>query len=133
MLCDNQFCLATMTLYLATPFPLRSAMLVQARYCIHCGRQVSAVWTQSGESGNTLKNQVQWYGRRESKHLRSAYNDRSRVHQPMFGERHNALLLLSKPPQRRPKRSGSPRLWLTPPQKKAPEASPRQCVINLCS
>ncbi|MGM9857415.1 MAG: hypothetical protein ACI30Y_06385, partial [Candidatus Limisoma sp.] len=45
--------------------------------------------------------QVQWYGRRESKHLRSAYNDRSRVQQPMFGERHNALLLLSKPPQRR--------------------------------
>ena len=31
MLCDNQFCLATMTLYF------------------------SAVWTQSGESGNTLK------------------------------------------------------------------------------
>ena len=25
--------------------------------------------TQSGESGNTLKNQMQWYGRRESKHL----------------------------------------------------------------
>ena len=41
---------------LASPFPWRSAMLVQARYCIHCGRQVSAVWTQSGESGNTLKN-----------------------------------------------------------------------------
>ena len=30
-----------------------------------------------------------------------AYNVRSRVQQPMFGERHNALLLLSKPPQRR--------------------------------
>lgn len=48
-----------------------------------------------------LKNQVQWYGRRESKHHFSAYNDRSRVQQPMFGERQNALLLLSKPPQRR--------------------------------
>ena len=48
-----------------------------------------------------LKNQVQWYVRRESKHLFRAYNVRSRVQQPMFGERHNALLLLSKPPQRR--------------------------------
>ena len=48
-----------------------------------------------------LKNQVQWYGRRESKHHFSAYNVRSRVQQPMFGERHNALLLLSKSPQRR--------------------------------
>ena len=48
-----------------------------------------------------LKNQVKWYDRRESKHLRSAYNVRIRVHQPMFGKRHNALLLLSKPPQRR--------------------------------
>ena len=45
MLCDNQFCLATM----ATFYP-------QLR-------------TQSGESGNTLKNKVQCYGRRESKHL----------------------------------------------------------------
>ena len=48
-----------------------------------------------------LINQVPWYDRRESKHLRIAYNVRSRVHQPMFGERHNAWLLLSKPPQRR--------------------------------
>ena len=52
-----------------------------------------------------LKNQVQWYDRRESKHLRSAYNARSRVQRPMFGERQNALLLLSNPPQRR--RSGA--------------------------
>ena len=29
----------------------------------------SAVQTHSGESGNTLDNQVQWYDRRESKHL----------------------------------------------------------------
>ena len=48
-----------------------------------------------------LINQVPWYGRRESKHIRSAYNDRSRVQRPMFGERQNALLSLSKPPQRR--------------------------------
>ena len=32
----------------------------------------SAVQTQSGESGNTLDNQVQWNRRRESKHLCSA-------------------------------------------------------------
>ena len=51
-----------------------------------------------------LINQVQWYGRRESKHLCSAYNDRNRVQQPMYGERYYALLLLIKPPQRRPKR-----------------------------
>ena len=81
----------------------------------------SAVKTQSGESGNTLDNQVQWYGRRESKHLFRAYNVRSRVHQPMFGERHNALLLLSKSYAKTIQWSGSPRLWLTPPpQKKSP-------------
>ena len=96
MLCDNQFCLATMTLYF------------------------SAVWTQSGESGNTLNNQVQWYDRRESKHQCSAYNVRSRVQQPMFGKRHNALLLLSKPSAKTIQWSGSPRFWLTPPQKKSP-------------
>ena len=68
-----------------------------------------------------LKNQVQWYGRRESKHHCSAYNDRSRVQQPMFGERQNALLLLSKPSAKTIQWSGSPRLWLTPTQKKKPQ------------
>ncbi len=33
--------------------------------------------TQSGRKRQHLKNQVQWYVRRESKHLRSAYNVRS--------------------------------------------------------
>ena len=75
-----------------------------------------------------LKNQVQWYGRRESKHLRSAYNDRSRVHQPMFGERHNALLLLSKPPQRRFSGAAAHDFGSLHRKRKAPEVSPRQCV-----
>ena len=104
MLCDNQFCLATMTLYFL------------------------AVWTQSGESGNTLNNQVQWYVRRESKHLRSAYSDRSRVQQPMFGERQNALLLLSKPPQRRQSGAAAHDFGSLHRKRKAPEVSPRQCV-----
>ena len=75
-----------------------------------------------------LKKQVQWYGRRESKHLRSAYNDRSRVHQPMFGERHNALLLLSKPPQRRFSGAAAHDFGSLHRKRKAPEVSPRQCV-----
>lgn len=75
-----------------------------------------------------LKNQVQWYGRRESKHLRSAYNVRCRVHQPMFGERHNALLLLSKPPQRRFSGAAAHDFGSLHRKRKAPEVSPRQCV-----
>ncbi|MDD6869335.1 MAG: hypothetical protein PUE39_07285 [bacterium] len=39
----------------------------------------------------------------------------------MFGERHYALLLLSKPSAKTTEWRGSPRLWLTPPpQKKSP-------------
>ena len=75
-----------------------------------------------------LKNQVQCYGRRESKHLRSAYNVRSRVHQPMFDERHNALLLLSKPPQRRQSGAVAHDFSSLHRKQKAPEVSPRQCV-----
>ena len=84
--------------------------------------------TQSGESGNTLKNQMQWYGRRESKHLRSAYNVRIRVHQPMFGEQQNTLLLLSKPPQRRQSGAAAHDFGSLHRKRKAPEVSPRQCV-----
>ena len=47
-----------------------------------------------------------------------ANNVRSRVQQPMFGERHNALLLPSKPSAKTIQWSGSPRFWLIPPQKK---------------
>lgn len=75
-----------------------------------------------------LKNQVQWYGRRESKHHCSAYNDRSRVQQPMFGERQNALLLLSKPPQRRQSGAAAHDFGSLHRKRKAPEVSPRQCV-----
>ena len=75
-----------------------------------------------------LKEQVQWYVRRESKHLFRAYNVRSRVQQPMFGERHNALLLLSKSSAKTIQWSGSPRFWLLHRKRKAPEESPRQCV-----
>ena len=71
---------------------------------------LSAVWTQSGESGNTLNNQVQWYGRRESKHLFRAYNVRSRVQQPMFGERQNAVTLTKQASAKTTEWSGSPRL-----------------------
>ena len=49
-----------------------------------------------------------------------AYNVRSRVQHPMFGERYNALLLLSKPPAKTILWSGSQRFWLTPQQKKSP-------------
>ena len=78
-----------------------------------------------------LKNQVQWYDIRESKHLRSAYNARSRVQQPMFGERHNALLLLSKPSAKTIQWSGSPRFWLTPPQKKMPRRNLRGNALGI--
>ena len=78
-----------------------------------------------------LKNQVQWYGRRESKHLCSAYNVRSRVQQPMFGERHNALLLLSKPPQRRQSGAAAHDFGSLHRKEKAPEVSPRLCVMGL--
>ena len=74
------------------------------------------------------KNQVQWYARRESKHLRSAYNVRSRVQQPMFGERQNALLLLSNPPQRRPSGAVAHDFGSHHRKRKAPEESPRRCV-----
>ena len=62
---------------------------------------LSAVWTQSGESGNTLKIKCSGMADERANIFFRAYNVRSRVQQPMFGERHNALLLLSKPPQRR--------------------------------
>ena len=75
-----------------------------------------------------LKKQVQWYVRRESKHLFRAYNVRSRVQQPMFGERHNALLLLSKPPQRRLSGAAAHDFGSLHRKRKAPEVSPRQCV-----
>ena len=75
-----------------------------------------------------LKNQVQWYVRRESKHHCRAYNVRSRVHQPMFGERQNALLLLSKPPQRRFSGAAAHDFGSLHRKRKAPEVSPRQCV-----
>ena len=78
-----------------------------------------------------LKNQVQWYGRRESKHHCSAYNDRSRVQQPMFGERQNALLLLSKPPQRRISGAYAHDFGSLHRKQKAPEVSPRQCVRDI--
>ena len=75
-----------------------------------------------------LKNQVQWYVRRESKHLFRAYNVRNRVHQPMFGERHNVLLLLSKPPQRRQSGAVAHDFGSLHRKEKAPEVSPRQCI-----
>ena len=78
-----------------------------------------------------LKNQVQWYGRRESKHHFRAYNVRSWVQQPMFGERQNALLVLSKAPQRRQSGAGPHDFGsLHRHKRKAPEVSPRLCVMD---
>ena len=57
-----------------------------------------------------------------------AYNVRSRVQQPMFGERHNALLLLSKPPQRRFSGAAAHDFGSLHRKRKAPEVSPRRCV-----
>ncbi len=71
-----------------------------------------------------LKNQVQWYDRRESKHLRSAYNVRSLTSDKrlmIIGKRSVQRLTLTKQaPGKTIQWSGSPRLWLTPPQKKSP-------------
>ena len=78
-----------------------------------------------------LKKQVQWYDRRESKHLRSAYNARSRVQRPMFGERQNALLLLSNPPQRRPSGAVAHDFGSLHRKRKSPGVSPRLCVMGL--
>ena len=73
MLCDNQFCLATMTLYF------------------------SAVWTQSGESGNTLKNKCSGTSDERANIFPCLQRSRRSEQQPKFGERHNALRLLNKP------------------------------------
>ena len=76
MLCDNQFCLATMTLYF------------------------SAVWTQSGESGNTLKIKCSGTADERANIFPCLQRRRRSEQQPKFGERHNALRLLNKPSPR---------------------------------
>ena len=73
MLCDNQFCLATMTLYF------------------------SAVWTQSGESGNTLKIKCSVTADERANIFPCLQRRRRSEQQPKFGERHNALRLQNKP------------------------------------
>ena len=88
----------------------------------------SAVWTQSGESGNTLKIKCSGMADERANIFFRAYNVRSRVQQPMFGERHNALLLLSKPPQRRQSGAVAHDFGSLHRKEKAPEVSPRQCV-----
>ena len=60
-----------------------------------------------------------------------AYNVRSRVQQPMFGERHNALLFLSKLPERRISGAEAHDFGSLHRKEKAPEESPRQCVMGL--
>ena len=81
---------------------------------------LSAVWTQSGESGNTIK--IKCSGtpdERANIFSVPTTSEAECISQCSVSDK-MLLLLLSKPPQRRHKWSGSPRLWLTPPQTKSP-------------
>lgn len=49
----------------------------------------------------------------------------------MFGERHNALLLPSKPSAKTIQWSGSPRFWLIPPQKKKDKRTVNPLPTNI--
>ena len=62
---------------------------------------LSAVWTQSGESGNTLKIKCSGTADERANIFPCLQRRRRSEQQPKFGKRHNALRLLNKPPQRR--------------------------------
>ena len=95
MLCDNQFCLATMTLYF------------------------SAVWTQSGESGNTLKIKCSVTADERANIFPCLQRPKpSAVANVRWATK--CLTLTKQASAKTTEWRGSPRLWLTPPQKKKP-------------
>ena len=81
---------------------------------------LSAVWTQSGESGNTLK--IKCSGTSDERANifsvpttpEAEYSSQCSVSDKM------PLILLSKPPQRRQSGAVAHDFWLTPPQTKSP-------------
>ena len=117
---------------LASPFPWRSAMLVQARHCIHCGRQVFAAWTQSGESGNTLKIKCS-----------VTADERANIFPCLQRPKPSAVAkvrwaiqcftLTKQASAKTTEWSGSPRFWLTPSQKKKPRRYLRGCALGIVS
>ena len=92
---------------------------------------ISHLRTQSGRKRQHNKSGSD-YDSGEST-LLCAYNVRSRVHQPMFGERHNAVTLTKQASAKTTEWRGSPRLWLTPPQKKKPRRYLRGCALGIVS
>ena len=107
MLCDNQFCLATMTLYF------------------------SAVWTQSGESGNTLKIKCSGMADERANIFSVPTTSKAECSSQCSVSDIMPLLLLSKPPQRRPSGATAHNFGSLHRKQKAPEVSPRQCVRDI--
>ena len=94
----------------------------------HMTLYLSAVWTQSGESGNTLKIKCSGTSDERANIFAVPTTSESECISQCSVSDKMLLLLLSKPPQRRFSGAAAHDFGSLHRKRKAPEVSPRQCV-----